>query len=58
MAFLDDKLRTTDRHVADDGADPARQRAIKQIERRHHFHLEAASSAIGMLVLVVIWATS
>jgi hypothetical protein len=36
----------------------ARQQAIKQIERRRHFHIEAVAGAVGMLVLVVIWATS
>jgi hypothetical protein len=37
-----------------DGA--ARERAIKQIERRRHFHIEAVVSAIGMVILVAIWA--
>ena len=35
-----------------------RQRAIKQIERRRRLHLEVVASAIGMILLVAIWATS
>jgi 2TM domain len=36
----------------------ARRQAIKQIERRRHFHVELVVSAIGMAMLVVIWALS
>ena len=36
----------------------ARQQAIKQIERRRHFRIGAVTSAIGMCVLVAIWAIS
>jgi 2TM domain len=36
----------------------ARRQAIKQIERRRHFHIEFVVSAIGMGVLVLIWALS
>jgi hypothetical protein len=36
----------------------ARQQAIKQIERRRHFRINAAASAVGMIILVVIWALS
>lgn len=35
-----------------------RQRAVKQIERRRHFHVELVVSAIGMALLVLIWALS
>jgi len=41
-----------------DGEQLARQQAIKQIERRRHFHIEAVVGAVGMLLLVGIWATS
>ena len=34
----------------------ARQRAIRQIER--HFHIEVVVGALGVILLVVIWATS
>jgi hypothetical protein len=36
----------------------ARQQAIRQIERRRRFHINAVASAIGMVVLVAIWAMS
>jgi len=35
-----------------------RQQAIKQIQRRRRFRIEAAMSAIGMIALVAIWAIS
>ena len=35
-----------------------RRQAVKQIERRRHFHVEFAVSAIGMGLLVMIWALS
>jgi len=41
-----------------DNGDQARQQAIKQIELRRHFRVEAVMTAIGMIVLVVIWALS
>ena len=36
----------------------ARQQAIKQIERRRRFKVSTAVSAVGMALLVVIWAMS
>jgi hypothetical protein len=36
----------------------ARQQAIKQIERRRRFRISAAWSAIGMIILVAVWAMS
>jgi hypothetical protein len=36
----------------------ARRQAIKQIERRRRFRIGAAWSAIGMVILVAIWAMS
>jgi 2TM domain len=35
-----------------------RQEAIKQIERRRRFRLGTTASAIGMAILVAIWATT
>lgn len=35
-----------------------RRQAVKQIERRRHFHVEFVVSAIGMGLLVMIWALS
>jgi hypothetical protein len=40
------------------GQQLARQQAIKQIERQRRFRLGATWSAIGMAILVAIWATS
>ncbi len=36
----------------------ARQQAIRQIERRRRFRISAVWSAIGMAILVAIWATA
>jgi 2TM domain len=35
-----------------------RQQAIKQIKKRRNFHIELVVSGIGMLILVLIWATT
>jgi hypothetical protein len=35
-----------------------RQQAIKQIERKRRFWATTVAAAVGMIVLVVIWATS
>lgn len=36
----------------------ARQQAIKQIERRRRFKISTVAAAIGMALLVAIWATT
>jgi hypothetical protein len=36
----------------------ARQQAVRQIERRRRFHVQFVSSAVGMGLLVIIWAVS
>ena len=41
-----------------DGDQLARQQAIRQLERRRRFRISAIWSAIGMMILVVIWAVS
>jgi len=41
-----------------EAAEVARQQAIKQIKRRRNFHIELVVSGIGMVILVMIWATS
>ena len=51
-----DEHERADARAADEEA--TRQLAIQQIERRRHFHIEAVVSAVGMLILVGIWATS
>jgi len=40
------------------GEQLARQQAVRQIERRRRFRVSTAWSAVGMMILVVIWATS
>ena len=48
-------------HGADAAADAdqlARQQAIRQIERRRRFWISTIWSAIGVAILVVIWAAS
>jgi H+/Cl- antiporter ClcA len=44
--------------AAADGDQLARQEAIRQIERRRRFWTITVWSAIGMAILVIIWATS
>ncbi|HTW10799.1 MAG TPA: 2TM domain-containing protein [Acidimicrobiales bacterium] len=36
----------------------ARKQAVKQIERRRHFRTHAVATAIGMFILIIIWAVS
>ncbi len=43
---------------ADAAPDTAREQAIKQLERKRRFRISAVWSAIGMVILVVIWAVS
>jgi hypothetical protein len=38
--------------------DLVRRQAIKQIERRRHFHVELVVSALGIGLLVLIWSLS
>ncbi len=59
--LIEDRHTDTDSNAAASdtkagGDELARQEAVKQIERRHHFRLEAVASAIGMCILVLIWA--
>jgi hypothetical protein len=35
-----------------------REQAIKQIERRRRFYIHAVCTAVGMVLLVAIWATT
>ena len=41
-----------------DTEDTLRQQAVKQIKKRRTFHIELVVSGIGMLILLLIWATS
>jgi len=57
---LTDRLLDPDTELAAraDKQQLLRQQAIKDIERRRHFHIEVVVSAIGMALLVLIWAMS
>jgi hypothetical protein len=60
--ILEDALEDTppatdpDGEVGSEGL--VRQQAVRQIERRRRFHAELVSSAVGMGLLIVIWAAS
>ncbi len=41
----------------DERAAMAREQAIKQIERRRRFQVEVVASTIGLILIVVVWAT-
>jgi hypothetical protein len=40
------------------GDELVRQEAVRQLERKRRFHMELVVSAVGMLILVVIWAAT
>jgi hypothetical protein len=44
--------------TSDDTEEVDRKEAIKQIKRRRNFHIELVASGIGMMILVLIWATT
>jgi hypothetical protein len=54
--IIDERLT----HINSDGpastGQLAREQAIKQIERRRRYWISTAVSAVGMVLLVVIWA--
>ena len=52
------EIGDNDDSVPADSEKLARQQAIKEIGRRRRFRIEAVSSAIGMVILAVIWAIS
>jgi hypothetical protein len=58
MSRLDHLDPETESNAPLDSEDFARQQAIKRIERRRHFHIRAIAGAIGMAILVLIWALS
>jgi 2TM domain-containing protein len=43
---------------ADTNPDTVREQAIRQLERKRRFRISTAWSAVGMLILVVIWAVA
>jgi 2TM domain len=44
--------------TSSDTEEKLRQQAVRQIKKRRNFHIELVVSGIGMLILVLIWATS
>ena len=46
----------TDPDAPAHGGQLAREQALKQIERRRRFKISSVIGAIGMMLLVVIWA--
>jgi len=58
MPLVDDRLMNLDSNDPYRSDALARQQAIKQIERRRHFHIGAVASGIAMAILVAIWAMS
>jgi len=58
MKTIDDRPAEMRPTTPADGVQLARQEAIKQIERQRRFRLSTIASAIGMAILVAIWATT
>jgi hypothetical protein len=58
MPFVDMKQVDAEPNGSADGEALARQRAIKQIERRQHLHVDVVVGWLGMLLLVAIRAMS
>ena len=58
MSVIDEQPPDTDSNQPADSQQLARQRAINQIERQRHFHIEVVVGALGVILLVVIWAIS
>ena len=54
----DDGLRAEMASTGNETEERLRQQAIKQIKQRRNFHVELVVSGIGMMILVLIWATS
>jgi H+/Cl- antiporter ClcA len=49
----------SEEHARQEASDQlAREQAIKQIERRRRFKISTAATALGVIILVAIWATS
>jgi|SRR5579863_4683324 len=52
------RTRADHRPDGDPVHDLARQRAIRQDQRKRHFRISTVLSAIGMMILAVIWMSS
>jgi 2TM domain len=58
MAFHIHEVTEDDRMSQTDPEEAARQRAIKRIEAKRHFHIEMVVAVLAVVLLVVTWATS
>ncbi|HUA40112.1 MAG TPA: hypothetical protein VMA32_00985 [Streptosporangiaceae bacterium] len=56
--LTDDRPAVSDGDVTDVVAQPAREQAIRQIERRRRYWISAAVATVGMILLAAIWAIS
>lgn len=56
MKTIDDRPAQVDPDTPAGSTQLARQLAIRQIERKRRFQINATASAIGMILLVAIWA--
>ena len=51
-----DKLAGSDLTTPATTAQPARQQAIQQIQRRRRFRIRVTMGILGMMILTIIWA--
>jgi hypothetical protein len=58
MALLDHDFRGAGKEPTDHPEQEARERAVKQIEARRHFHVEMFIAAVATVLLVLTWALS
>ena len=58
IEISEDELNTPMAPTSNDTEEEFRQQAVKQIKKKRNFHVELVVSGIGMLILVLIWATS
>jgi hypothetical protein len=56
--IIDGRLTDTDSNAPANSEQLARQQAVKQIERRRRFKISTAAAAVGMILLVAIWAST
>ncbi len=56
--ITDDRLAHIDLDTPADSEQPARQQAIKQIKARRRFKISTAAAAVGVTLLVPIWAAT
>jgi hypothetical protein len=52
------ELSMSDAPHTDEKEQLVREEAVRQIRRKRHFHVELIVGLVGMLLLVIIWATT